>query len=115
MRKLIRYDGTEVDYHGPQPMGKIKAAMGVRTVDTVALRHMGEPLHVMLCDDDGYEIAGTQETVRPDGVKIVTIIPGKARWPINAKATALYHMNCIPGTTHGIVGNVFICPDEDFA
>ena len=42
-------------------------------------------------------------------------MPAKPRKPINEKATALYHANCRPGTTHQIVGDVVIVPDEDYA
>ncbi len=34
--------------------------------------------------------------------------------PVNAKATQLYHANCLPGTTHQIVGDVVIVLDDDF-
>jgi hypothetical protein len=34
---------------------------------------------------------------------------------VNAKATALYHSVCHPGTTTRIYGDVAICYDEDFA
>lgn len=39
----------------------------------------------------------------------------RARKPVNAKATELYHAVCKPGTTHQIVGDVAIVNDEDFA
>jgi hypothetical protein len=35
--------------------------------------------------------------------------------PPNVLATALYHMQCKPGTTHKIHGDVAIAWDEDFA
>lgn len=92
-RKLIRTDGTEEDLIGPHALADIMQMIGADTLDTVALRHLGSPLHVMVVDDDGHA------------------------WdlPVNAKATALYHANCVPGTTHTIRGDVAIMPDGDYA
>jgi hypothetical protein len=39
------------------------------------------------------------------------MIDGK---PINAKATALYHARCKPGTVHQIHGHAVIVNDKDF-
>lgn len=91
-RKLIRTDGTEQIIDGRLSLDAISKLIGADTIDTVSLRHMGHPLHVMIVDDNGH----------PDDL------------PLNAKATALYHANCIPGTTHHIVGDVAIVPDHDF-
>jgi hypothetical protein len=66
---------------------------GRDTIDTVTLRHMGSPMHVMLVDDIG----------------------AAKKLPVNVEATRLYHLNCRPGTTHEIRGDVVIVPDEDFA
>jgi hypothetical protein len=93
MRKIIRADGTNEDLPGPKPMTSLKALIGADTIDTVSLRHMGTPLHVMLVDDNGH------------GKKL----------PVNAEATNLYHANCVPGTTHAILGDVAVVPDDDFA
>lgn len=92
-RKLIRTDGTEVELVGPHAMGDLLQMIGAETFDTVWMRHMGLPLHVMLVDDEG----------RLKGL------------PANVKATELYHANCKPGTTHQICGDVVIVPDGDFA
>lgn len=92
LRKLIRDDGTEVELVGPHAINDIKQLIGADTLDTVALRHLGSPLHVMLVDDAG-------------------MIDGR---PVNVKATALYHANCRPGTTHPICGDVVVVPDGDF-
>lgn len=93
MRKLIRVDGTEQDLPKPQTLEQIYRLIGCRTIDTVQLRHMGRPLHVMCVDDTG-------------------LVDGK---PSNPKATALYHKNCRPGTVHPICGDVVVVPDADFA
>lgn len=92
-RKLIRTDGTEIHLEGPHAMADIMQIIGAETLDVVKLRHMGEPLHAMLVDDEGH------------------------LWdrPINQKATTLYHANCKPGTTWPIRGDVVIVPDSDFA
>lgn len=92
MRRLIRADGTSEELATPRTMGNIHAMIGATAVDTVILRHMGHPLHVMLCDDLGHD----------------------KRLPVNAEATKLYHFNCKPGTTHTIRGDVVVVPDDDF-
>lgn len=93
VRKLIRVDGTEHELIGPHAMDDIRQMIGALTTDTVALRHLGHPLHVMIVDDNGH-------------------LEGRA---VNVKATDLYHANRIPGTAHQIVGDVVIVPDGDFA
>lgn len=93
MRKLIRVDGTEQELPARQTLQQIYGLIGCRTIDTVLLRHMGQPLHVMCVDDTG-------------------MIDGR---PANPRATELYHKNCRPGTTHPICGDVVIVPDHDFA
>lgn len=108
MRKLIRTDGTTVDLLTPLTLAEAYELLGAKTLDYVALGHMGSPLHVMMVDDNGYET-----TAVVDG-NHTTLVPIKARKPINVEATRLYHLNCKPGTTHQIVGDVVICPDEDF-
>lgn len=92
-RKLIRVDGTEVELVGPHALSDLMQMIGADTLDTVWMRHMGLPLHVMLVDDTGY-VKGL---------------------PTNIKATELYHANCKPGTTWPICGDVVIVPDGDFA
>jgi hypothetical protein len=91
IRKLIRADGTSVEL-APVSM-TIHTLIGADTLDSVNLRHLGRPAHVMLVDDTG-------------------MVDGK---PANAEATKLYHANCRPGTTHPICGDVVVAPDEDFA
>lgn len=92
-RKLIRVDGTEQDLGGPVTIRQALQIISASTLDTVQLRHLGRPLHVMLVDDTG-------------------MVDGRA---VNDKATKLYWANCRPGTTHPICGDVVIVPDEDFA
>jgi hypothetical protein len=82
VRKLIRADGTSRDLDGPHRMELLRRLIGADTIDTVQLRHMGRPLHVMLVDDTG-------------------MVDGK---PVNDEATKLYWQNCRPGTTHPICG-----------
>jgi hypothetical protein len=108
-RLLIRCDGTTEALAGAVSIDEACRLIGAHTLDAVALRHMGEPLHVMCVDDDGYE---TQAVPIPQGVFLK---PVRARKPLNPTATDLYHLNCPPGTTHQIVGDVLILPDEDFA
>lgn len=93
MRKLIRADGSTMALPKRQSMEWLRQLIGADTLDTVNLRHLGRPTHVMLVDDNGH---------------------AKGR-PVNAEATRLYLANCRPGTVHEIVGDVVIVPDEDFA
>lgn len=93
MRQHIAADGLVIEAPEPLTIDAIRALIGADTLGTVALRHMGHPLHVMLIDDMGHP----------------------KHLPVNEKATALYHANCRPGTTHPIRGDVFVCPDNDFA
>jgi hypothetical protein len=93
-RRIIRVDGTEEFVGEVCTSRRICELIGAEQgLDSVNLRHLGRPYQVMLVDDTG-------------------MADGK---PVNAKATALYHANCRPGTTHPICGDVFICFDEDFA
>lgn len=109
MRQIIRTDGTTEDLPAAKPMKELLQAIGAQTIDTVRMRHMGYPVHVMLVDDNGYDAHAVT-----DG-DTTTLVPTRARKPVNVEATRLYHLNCVPGTTHQIVGDVVIVPDEDFA
>ena len=64
----------------------------------------------MLVDDEGYESRMVQ--VEPG---LFVMQPVRALKPVNAIATELYLSVCAPGTTHQIVGDVAVVPDEDFA
>lgn len=110
MRRIIRTDGTTEDLPAAKPMSSLRALIGADTIDTVSLKHMGHPLHVMLVDDAGYD---TEEVKHSEGH--FELRPVRARKPVNVEATRLYHLNCRPGTTHQIVGDVVVVPDDDFA
>lgn len=47
-RRVIRADGTVQLLPQPQTMEQILKLLGTDTVDSVNLRHMGEPLMVMV-------------------------------------------------------------------
>lgn len=108
MRKLIRTDGTTLDLPSAVTIAEIHELIGATTLDTVNLHHMGDPLHVMAVDDNGYE---TKTVVVGNHT---TLVPIRALKPVNEEATRIYHLNCTPGTVHQIVGDVVICPDRDF-
>lgn len=91
-RRVITAAGVETAIDAPLTMTEIGKRIGAETLDTVQLRHLGPPTIVMVVDDRGHE----------------------KRRPVNAAATALYHANCRPGTTHTIRGDVVIAPDSDF-
>lgn len=109
MRRLIKTDGTVADFPNRVEWSEIRRLCAVKGFDIVRLRHLGEPLHVMLIDDDGWE-----SEMIDHGNGQFELRPIRARKPINHAATTLYHANCIPGTKHSIAGDVFICPDADF-
>jgi hypothetical protein len=91
---ILRTDGAVENCAEVCSISRIRELINAPSgLDTVSLHHLGPPLMVMLIDDTGF-------------------LDGR---PVNPKATALYHANCLPGTTHPICGDVFICPDDDFA
>lgn len=110
MRKLLRTDGTSQDLPMGLSWNALKELLGAETFDIVALHHLGIPLHVMLVDDAGYEV----EEIRHSATHFERR-PTRALKPLNVEATRLYHLNCKPGTTHEIVGDVIVMPDSDFA
>jgi hypothetical protein len=93
MRCVLYADGRRVDLVSPVTVEAATRLIGAKFVDVVRLHHLGLPLHVMLVDDVGHD----------------------RHLPVNRAATELYHANCIPGTTHEIVGDVIVCPDGDFS
>ena len=93
MRQVIRANGEHQAIVGSRSVSELATLIGANTLDTVNLRHLGAPLHVMLVDDQGVE----------------------KNLPVNAAATRLYHANCVPGTTHDIRGDVVVVPDDDYA
>lgn len=106
-RCLLRADGTQVEFERPVSMVRIHELLNAKTLDAVALHRFGTPLHVLLVDDNGWE----SEPVEHDGY--TELRPIRPRKPINEMATRLYHANCVPGTTHQIAGDAFVCPDDD--
>jgi hypothetical protein len=67
----------------------------------------------MVLNDLGWDVED-QITENEDNTSTIVRHPVRARFPVNPKATALYHANCVAGTTHQIVGDVVITPDDDF-
>lgn len=84
---------------------QIEKLIGADCLDTVNLRDG----RVMFVDDSGYET----ETIDHGGGRF-ELRPTKARKPVNAEATKLYHAVCRPGVTHQIVGDVAIVLDAEF-
>ncbi len=109
MRRLLRANGTGLELEGPITMREVRELIGAQALDFVSLHHLGSPLHVMCVDDNGYQ------TEVVEGENVIELKCVKALKPLNAEATRLYHANCRPGTTHQIVGDVVIVPDDDFA
>lgn len=113
---IIRVDGTEENHKGQ--FTDISRLIGARYLDSVNLRDG----RMMMVDDAGYET--TAESRDPATAPLVAgekpgfymeLVPGKARKPVNQKATTLYHGVCVPGTTHQIVGDVAIIIDAELA
>lgn len=107
-RRLIKADGTTIDMPSPMPLHAVRKLLGADAVDTVPLRHMGSPLHVLLVDDHGWEV----DVIEHDG--LTQLKPTRALKPINPRATDLYRANCYPGTQHQIAGDAYMCPDDDY-
>lgn len=110
---VIRTDGTKEEHEiqaGPQVFKRLYPLAGCEAFDIVNLRDG----RVMLVDDNGYETEAVPVDP-PAGVGfMIETRCVKARKPVNAEATKLYHSICKPGTTHQIVGDVIIANDEDF-
>lgn len=92
IRKLLRTDGSAMDLPPGKSMEWLRNLLRADALDTVTLRSLGSPRHVMLVDDQGYQ----------------------KHLPINVAATELYLAQCVPGTMHKIRGDVVIVPDDDF-
>lgn len=88
--KVIRVDGTETIHEGKPTIGEITRLIGCDGLDHVTIDRRRQT--VMFVDDTG-------------------MLDGK---PVNAKATALYHAVCKPGTVWQIHGDVAIVNDGDF-
>lgn len=113
-RYILRADGRREELSQPVSLREAMVLIGgARTVDVVKLYHLGRaPLHVMLIDGDGWESEAVER--REDNTTVIELRPVRPRLPVNEQATALYWANCRPGTTHQIVGDVIVCPDEDY-
>jgi hypothetical protein len=107
---VIRTDGTEEVRRIHPSASAICTAIGCTTLDVVHIgRAAGSDL-MMSVDDNGWETKMVDHGWGRVEIKATT-----PRKPVNAKATALYHAICRPGTTHQIVGDVALAHDEDFA
>src|SRR5580700_10326343 len=89
--KVIRTDGTETVHEGKPSIREITRIIGCDTLDHVTIDRRRQT--VMCVDDTG-------------------MLDHK---PVNAKATALYHTVCKPGTVWQIHGDVVIVNDRNFA
>ncbi len=77
----------------------ILAAGGSRFVEIEHSREIAKHIGADVCDT---------VNLRDGRFMYVDDLGHQRRRPVNAKATALYHGVCIPGTTHQIVGDVAI-------
>jgi hypothetical protein len=93
--RIIRTDQSSepIDVKVRPNIQALAERINAATCCTVLLRHLGEPLLVMIVDDIGH----------------------RKGLPPNDDATALYWRNCVPGTTHMILGDVAIVRDDLFA
>jgi hypothetical protein len=82
--KVIRVDGTETMHEGKPSIAAICRLIGCDGLDHMTIDRRRQT--VMFVDDTG-------------------MLDGK---PVNAKATALYHAVCKPGTVWQIHGDVVI-------
>lgn len=104
---ILRTTGATEQHELPRPgiFKRIENLIGSSSCDGVNLRDG----RVMFVDDFGYET----ETINHGNGRF-ELRPVRARKPVNAEATKLYHAICQPGTTHAIVGDVAIVNDADF-
>jgi len=105
---IIRCDGSVEERHERPNNTNVLAAIDARSIDVVRIGKLEPNDVIMVVDDDGYEAHAEQ---RPYGVEMVV---DRARKPINAIATRLYHAICHPGTTHQVVGDVAVFHDGDY-
>jgi hypothetical protein len=88
MRVILRANGAmEMVFHALN-VDEIEREIGADCLDTVSLLHGV----VMLCDDVGH----------------------KKGLALNEAATQLYWSKCGGQVDHYIVGDVYLCPDDDF-
>jgi hypothetical protein len=86
--------------------------IGARTLEFVTLRDG----RTMIIDEDGYDVELVEHdpsgfTLAVDGSQPSFVLerrPTRAKKPVNAEATTLYHSVCVPGVTHQIVGDVVL-------
>jgi hypothetical protein len=102
---IIRTDGTEEPVNEKPTFPFLEKRLSADLLGSVMLSR--SPCIVMLVDDAGWET----KTVDHGGGHL-EMVPLRARKPVNAKATELYHQ--IRRTTHQIVGDVAIVCDSDF-
>jgi hypothetical protein len=112
-RRIIRADGSVELLPKRLPLRALATLIRAEALDTVRLHHLGHPLMVMLVNDAGYEV--DERTITRGRQTVTHLVPKRAVLPVNQFATVLYLANCVPGTTHQIVGDVVVAPDEDFA
>lgn len=106
--EILRVNGAseQIETTRERALDDIRKAIGAETLDTVNLRDG----RIMLVNDRGYDTVPIKHSPTHTELR-----PTRALLPVNAKATALYHAICIPGTTHQIVGDVGILVDADLA
>jgi hypothetical protein len=93
VRQLIRANGTFQDLPKRVPPGEVERLISAEVADTIVLRHMGRPSHIMVVDDTGMV----------------------DRKPVNKAATALYWQSCAPGCKpYPIHGDVVVLLAEEF-
>jgi hypothetical protein len=107
---VLRTDGAEEIVRKKPSITHLLKAIGAHTLDFVAVGRASRSDLMMAVDDSGYE---TELVDHGNGR--LEMKPVRATKPFNAKATALYHAVCQPGTTHQIVGDVALVHDADFA
>ncbi|WP_423396049.1 hypothetical protein [Burkholderia sp. LMG 21824] len=87
MRRLIRCNGTTLDFDAPLSIEEIEKLLGTEVVDSRLI----DETHVMIFDD--------------------TFID--KRLPLNSTATRIYHLAGF-SIDQPILGDVYVCPDADF-
>jgi len=107
MVTILRTDGREEIHEVPRKTFRDTVSTLIGAVHLETLRVVNG---FMILDEDGYDVELVDHGPgRFEGEEYVLRVERRAvhaRKPVNAKATALYHEVCPPGTTHEIVGDV---------
>ena len=110
IRRLLRVDGPSLDLREPVAEAGLAALLRARLINRIAIAgDPGEPGHLLIVDDDGYQMAVAQQ----DGSERVLVPALTAKAP-NHEATRLANAAGLPGVVYSVRGDALIAPAEDY-